>query len=151
MSALIALASDHVGLELKQEIENYLTMIGESYRDYGTDTEVRCDYPVYANKAGVAVVKGECSRGILICGTGAGMSIAANKIKGIRCVCCSDSYTAAFSRRHNNTNMLALGSRVTGKGLALQIVEAWLKETYEGGRHDARLDEIRNLENGAGI
>lgn len=149
MKLLIALASDHVGLELKMEIVRYLKEKGEVYHDFGVDTAERCDYPDYAQLASLAVTTGECDRGILICGTGAGMSVVANKIKGIRCVCCSDIYTAVLSRRHNDANMLALGSRVTGAGLALLIVESWLKEPYDGGRHEIRLEKIREIEIGS--
>lgn len=143
---MIALASDHVGLVLKKDIMAYLDEKGLAYKDFGTYTEERCNYPEYALPAANAVASGSCEKGILCCGTGVGISIVANKVKGIRCVCCSDTFSAAFSRAHNDTNMLAMGSRVVGKGLALSIVEAWLNGVYEGGRHQIRLDEITKIE-----
>lgn len=143
---MIAVGSDHVGLALKRELMIYLEKRHISYRDIGTFTEERCDYPKYALEACRAVIAGECDRGILICGTGAGMSIAANKADGIRCVCCSDPFTAKLSRQHNDTNMLALGSRVVGTELAEMIVDCWLEAEYEGGRHAARLRQIEEIE-----
>lgn len=143
---MIALASDHVGLQLKVEIMKYLDEKKIAYRDYGTTTEERCNYSEYALKAADAVRTGECEKGIICCGTGIGISIAANKVKGIRCVVCSDVYSAQLSREHNNTNMLALGSRVVGVDLALMIVEHWLNGVFEGGRHQVRLDQIAQIE-----
>ncbi len=143
---MIALASDHVGIELKRHIIEYLKELHLEYRDYGTYTTERCNYPEYALKAANAVASGECEKGILCCGTGIGISIAANKVKGIRCVVCSDCYSALLSRQHNNTNMLSLGSRVVGKDLGLMIVKSWLTGEYEGGRHQVRIDEITEIE-----
>lgn len=143
---MIALASDHVGIELKRHIIEYLDELQLEYKDYGTYTTERCNYPEYALKAANAVASGECEKGILCCGTGVGISIAANKVKGIRCVVCSDCYSALLSRQHNNTNMLSLGSRVVGKDLGLMIVKSWLDGTYEGGRHQVRIDEIAEIE-----
>lgn len=143
---MIALASDHVGIPLKKEIMAYLEERRLPCRDYGTYTAERCNYPEYALKAADAVASGECEKGILFCGTGVGVSIAANKVKGIRCVVCSDCYSALLSRRHNDTNMLALGSRVVGADLARMIVENWLAGEYEGGRHQTRLGQIRSIE-----
>lgn len=143
---MIALASDHVGIELKRHIIEYLDELQLEYKDYGTYTTERCNYPEYALKAANAVANGECEKGILCCGTGIGISIAANKVKGIRCVVCSDCYSALLSRQHNNTNMLSLGSRVVGKDLGLMIVKSWLEGTYEGGRHQVRVDEIAEIE-----
>ncbi len=143
---MIALASDHVGIELKRHIIEYLDELQLEYKDYGTYTTERCNYPEYALKAANAVANGECEKGILCCGTGIGISIAANKVKGIRCVVCSDCYSALLSRQHNNTNMLSLGSRVVGKDLGLMIVKSWLDGTYEGGRHQVRIDEIAEIE-----
>lgn len=143
---MIALASDHVGLELKREILAYLNSLGLSCQDFGTYDPERCNYPEFAFLAASAVSSGTCERGILCCGTGVGISIAANKVKGVRCVCCSEPYSARLSRQHNDTNMLAMGSRVVGKDLALMIVDEWLGATYEGGRHQVRLDEIQRLE-----
>ncbi len=143
---MIALASDHIGIELKESIMKYLDELHLEYKDYGTYTTERCNYPEYALKAANAVASGECEKGIICCGTGVGISIAANKVKGIRCVVCSDCYSAVLSRQHNNTNMLALGSRVVGKDLGLMIVKGWLEGEYEGGRHQVRIDEIAEIE-----
>lgn len=143
---MIALASDHVGLELKREIMAHLDALGLPYKNFGAYSAERCNYPEFAFLAASAVARGECDRRILCCGTGVGISIAANKVKGIRCVCCSEPYSALLSRRHNDTNMLAMGSRVVGRDLALMIVDQWLSGTYEGGRHQIRLDEIRAIE-----
>ena len=143
---MIALASDHVGLELKKKLMGLLDEKGLTYHDYGTYTNGRCDYPVYGSEAARAVASGECERGILICGTGIGISLSANKIHGIRCVVCSEPYSAKLSRQHNNTNMLALGARVVGEDLARMIVSIWLETPYEGGRHQRRIDQLTELE-----
>ena len=148
---MIALASDHMGLALKQALLDHLEQKGVPCRDYGTFDTQRCHYPEYALAAARAVSRGECRAGILCCGTGVGMAIAANKVHGIRCVVCSDCYSAVLSRQHNNTNMLALGSQVVGPGLAKQIVDAWLAAEFEGGRHQIRLDQIRAIEEGGEI
>ncbi|MGI6149317.1 MAG: ribose 5-phosphate isomerase B [Firmicutes bacterium] len=142
----IALGSDHVGLELKEQVKQYLTEKGIECVDVGCYTAERVHYPEYAKKVGEAVVGGACELGMLFCGTGVGMSIAANKMKGIRCVVCSEPYSAQLSRQHNNTNVLALGSRVIGVELAKMIVDAWLSAEYEGGRHAIRVDMISCLE-----
>lgn len=143
---MIALASDHVGIELKKTIMELLDERGLAYRDYGAYTTERCDYPVYGAAAAQAVASGECERGIICCGTGVGISIAANKIHGIRCIVCSEPYSAKLSRLHNNTNMLSLGSRVVGKDLARMIVEIWLDTPFEGGRHQRRVEQLARLE-----
>ena len=143
---MIALASDHVGLELKKKLMTLLDEKGLTYHDYGTYTNERCDYPVYGSKAARAVASGECECGILICGTGVGISLSANKIHGIRCVVCSEPYSAKLSRQHNNTNMLALGARVVGDELARMIVNVWLETPFEGGRHQRRIDQLTELE-----
>ncbi|WP_101910141.1 ribose 5-phosphate isomerase B [Marasmitruncus massiliensis] len=143
---MIALGSDHVGIELKRVIMQYLEEKGLAYKDFGTFDTERCNYPEYALKAANAVVSGECDKGILCCGTGIGISIAANKVKGIRCVVCSEPYSALLSRQHNNTNMLAMGSRVVGGDLAKMIVEQWLTGVYEGGRHQVRVDQMKEIE-----
>lgn len=143
---MIALASDHVGLQLKLEIISLLEELGLAYRDFGTNQKERCDYPVFASRAARAVASGECEKGIIFCGTGIGISIAANKVNGIRCVVCSDCYSARLSREHNDTNMLSLGARVVGVDLAKMIVKEWLFADYEGGRHQHRLDLIQKLE-----
>lgn len=143
---MIALASDHVGLELKKAIMDYLDELGLTYKDFGTHDTHRCNYPEYALKAANAVSSGECDRGIIFCGTGIGISIAANKVTGIRCVVCSEPYSALLSRQHNDTNMLALGSRVVGAELAKMIVKCWLDGEYEGGRHAVRVAQITSIE-----
>ena len=143
---MIALASDHAGLTLKKEIILLLDDMGIHYKDLGTYTEESTDYPIYGSMAARAVVSGECERAIIICGTGVGISIAANKINGIRAVVCSDCYSAQMSREHNNTNVLAMGARVVGIGLATMITKVWLLTPYEGGRHQRRVDMITKLE-----
>ena len=143
---MIALACDHGGLSLKREIAGYLDQKGIAYKDYGTHTEDSCDYPVYGAAAARAVASGECEKGIVFCGTGIGISIVANKVKGIRCAVCSEPFSAKLSREHNNSNMLALGARVVGVELAKMIVDAWLEAEYQGGRHQNRLDLISQME-----
>jgi ribose 5-phosphate isomerase B len=145
---MIALASDHAGFELKNEIIRYLEEIGLPCKDIGPATGERTEYPKWGYRAARAVVSGECDRGIIICGTGVGISLAANKVRGIRCVVCSDCYTALLSRQHNNTNMLALGARVVGVDLARLIVKMWLEAEFEGGRHQQRLDMVAKIEEG---
>ena len=143
---MIALGSDHVGIELKKSVMEYLDDIGEPYKDYGTYTTERVNYPEYGYLAAKAVAHGVCNKGIVFCGTGVGISIAANKVRGIRCVNCSEPYSALLSRQHNDTNMLALGARVVGKDLAIMIVREWLDGQFEGGRHTARLQQIEKIE-----
>jgi ribose 5-phosphate isomerase B len=145
---LIALASDHVGIALKKEFMVLLKEMGLTYKDFGAMTEERTDYARYGYPAALAVASGECEKGILICGTGIGISLSANKVKGIRCAVCSDCYSAVLSRQHNNTNMLALGARVVGVDLAKMIVKLWLEAAFEGGRHQIRLDHISQIEEG---
>ena len=145
---MIAIACDHAALEMKAEIEALLTARGLKYKDFGTYTTDSCHYPLYGARAAQAVASGECDRGIVICGTGIGMSLVANKVKGIRCALCSDPYSAQMTRAHNDTNMLALGARVIGAELAKMIVEAWLDTPFEGGRHQTRVDMITAVENG---
>lgn len=142
----IAFASDHVGRELKLSLIAYLKEKGHECLDFGTNSEERCNYPEYGFKAAKAVVDGECERGIVVCGTGVGISLSANKVNGIRCVCCSEPYSALLSRQHNDTNMLAMGSRVVGLDLAKMILDNFLEGKYEGGRHQVRIDELRNIE-----
>lgn len=119
---------------------------GLAYKDFGTYTTERCDYPVYGSAAARAVASGVCDRGIVICGTGVGISLSANKIHGIRCVVCSEPYSAQLSRMHNNTNMLAMGSRVVGDDLARMIASIWLDTPFEGGRHQRRVEQLAVLE-----
>ena len=143
---MIALGSDHAGLPLKKEIMALLDEMQLPYHDYGTYTADSCDYAVFAQRAAKAVVGGECERGILCCGTGIGISIAANKVKGIRACCCSDTFSARMTRAHNDANILTLGERVVGQGLAMELVDAFLTTEFEGGRHQRRVDLITKLE-----
>jgi ribose 5-phosphate isomerase B len=145
---MLALGSDHVGLELKEEIKKLLDEKGIEYKDYGCYSTERTNYPVYGQKVAKAVTSGECEKGLLFCGTGVGISLAANKVPGIRAVVCSDCYTAVLSRQHNNSNILALGSRVVGADLAKMIVEGWLNAEFEGGRHLTRIEMLKEIEEG---
>lgn len=147
----IAIACDHSALELKDVVKHLLAERGIECEDFGTYTTDSCHYPVFGARAAKAVADGKCDLGIVICGTGIGMSMAANKIKGIRCALCSDTYSARMTRIHNNSNVLALGARVIGVELAKEIVNAWLDATFEGGRHQVRIDMITALENGEDI
>lgn len=142
----IAIACDHGGLNLKREIKKHLIEKGYETIDFGTDSSDSCDYPDYALPAAEAVANGECDRGILVCSTGIGVSIAANKVPGIRCAHCHDSYCAEYTRLHNNANMLALGEKVVGVGYALKIVDIFLNTEFEGGRHSRRVDKITEIE-----
>ena len=143
---MIAIGSDHGGYALKQEIMKHLSTIGLEYKDFGTYSEESCDYPIYGEAVGRAVASGECERGIIICGTGIGISIAANKVHGVRAALCGDCYSAEYTRRHNDANILALGARVTGSGLALKIVDTFLTTGFEGGRHARRVAMIADIE-----
>lgn len=142
----IAIACDHGGLELKNEIKKYLSESGYEIEDFGTDCKDSCDYPDYALPAAEAVAAGKCDRGILVCSTGIGVSIVANKVPGVRCAHCHDTYCAEFTRLHNDANVLALGAKVVGVGYALKIVEVFLKTQFEGGRHQRRVDKITQIE-----
>ncbi|MGI6169177.1 MAG: ribose 5-phosphate isomerase B [Christensenellales bacterium] len=143
---MIALGSDHGGFELKQEIINFLQEKGLAYKDVGCYDSTRCDYADFGEAVAVAVANGEAERGIVICGTGIGISISANKVPGIRCALCGDVYSAKYTRYHNDSNVLALGGRVIGVGLALEIVDAWLSHDFQGGRHLNRVNKITALE-----
>ena len=146
---MIAIACDHAGPALKAEIKELLAKMGETCLDFGTDTSDSVDYPVHAFRAAQAVASGECEKGIVICGTGIGISIAANKVKGIRCALCSEPLSAKLTRLHNNANMLAMGARVIGPELAKEIVTTFLTTEFEGGeRHDRRIALITAIENG---
>ena len=147
----IAIACDHSALDLKEEVKKLLADRGLEYEDFGTYTTDSCHYPIYGARAAKAVADGRCDLGIVICGTGIGISMTANKVKGIRCALCSDTFSARMTRIHNNSNMLALGARVIGVELAKDIVNAWLDAEFEGGRHQVRLDMITALENGEDI
>lgn len=143
---MYAIGSDHGGYELKQAVMAHLKERGVEFRDYGTFSTDSCDYPDYGEAVARAVASGECERGIVVCGTGIGISIAANKVHGIRCALCGDCYSAEKSREHNDANMLALGGRVLGEGLALKIVDAFLDTEFAGGRHARRLAKIVAIE-----
>ncbi len=138
----VAIGSDHGGFQYKEKIIDYLTARNIPYVDLGTHTPESCDYPDIARAVCERVISGKSNRGILVCGTGIGMSIAANKVRGIRAALCGDTYSARVSRAHNNANVLCLGQRVIGEHLALDIVDIWLKTGFEGGRHKRRVDLI---------
>lgn len=142
----IVLASDHGGFELKEAIKKFLTKKGYDINDIGVYDTKSVDYPDYGKRAAFMVAGKEADKGIIICGTGIGISIAANKIKGIRCALCTNEYMARMSRMHNNANMLALGGRVTGIGLAIDMVDVWLSTEFEGGRHENRVNKIMDIE-----
>ena len=142
---MIALGCDHGGYELMQEIKKYLDEKGLEYQDFGCGGTKSVDYPVYARKVTGAIVSGQCERGILICGTGIGISIAANKVKGVRCGLCTSVEMATLTKQHNNANILALGGRTTAPELAMEIVDAWLDTEFEGGRHQRRVDMLDNM------
>lgn len=142
----IVIGADHGGYHLKEEVKAYLIDKGHSVIDVGTTSEESVDYPDYAAKVAVAVQQKKADLGILICGTGIGMAITANKFKGIRAAVVHDCYTAAMSRRHNNANIITFGGRVVGAGVAFSIVDAWLESTFEGGRHSRRLGKIKTFE-----
>lgn len=141
----IVLACDHGGFELKEIIKEHLTNNGYSIIDIGTNNTDSVDYPDYGKKAGEMVANNEVDRGIVICGTGIGISIAANKVNGVRCALCTNEYMAKMSRQHNNANMLALGNRVIGKDLALAIVDIWINTEFEGGRHELRVNKLMEI------
>lgn len=147
----IGIGNDHVAVELKNIIVEHLTSLGHEVINFGTDEEQRFDYPIAGEKVARAVVNGDVDKGIVICGTGVGISLAANKVQGIRCVTCSDPYSARLSREHNNTNMLAFGARVVGSEVAKMIVDQWLAGVFEGGRHQKRIDMIARIEKGESL
>ena len=140
---MIAIGSDHGGFALKQALMKHLEARGLAFKDYGTYTEASCDYPVYAKAVANAVANGECERGIIICGTGIGVSITANKIPGIRAALCGDCFSAEATRQHNDANVLCMGARVTGEGLALKIADIFLDTPFsEDERHKRRISMI---------
>lgn len=143
---MIALGSDHGGYDLKERIKAFLDQNGISYRDYGCQGKESCDYPLFGQAAAEAVSRGECEKGIVICTTGVGISIAANKVKGIRCALCSEPLSAEMTRRHNDANMLAMGAGIVGANLAERIVETFLNTEFEGGRHTRRVQMITDME-----
>ncbi len=142
---MIAIGSDHGGIELKKEIMAHLDARGLEYKDFGTYSDASCDYPVYGKAVANAVASGECERGIIICGTGIGISITANKVHGIRAALCGDCFSAEATRQHNDANVLALGARVVGPGLALKIVDTFLDTPFSNGeRHIRRIEMIED-------
>lgn len=144
----IAIGNDHVAVDMKNHISAYLTEKGYEIVNFGTDSTERADYPVYGKLVADAVASGECDLGILICGTGIGISLAANKVKGIRAAVCSEPYSARLTRQHNNANIIAFGARVVGIATAEMIVDEFLNAEYEGGRHQKRIDMIAAIEEG---
>lgn len=143
----IAMGNDHTAVELKNIIKEFAEEKGYEVLNLGTNSSESCDYPVYGEKVGKAVASGQADLGIVICGTGVGISLAANKVKGIRACVCSEPYTAKLSRMHNNSNVLAFGARVVGSEMAKMITEEWLNASYEGGRHQRRVDMLMEIEN----
>jgi len=144
---MIAIGSDHAAYELKEEVKQYLMEKGLEVKDFGTyEPGKSVDYPDYGRLVAEAVASGECEQGILICGTGLGISMAANKVPGIRAAVCTNEYMARMAREHNDANILALGARVVGTGLAFSIVDAWLESEFQGGRHKTRVDKITEIE-----
>lgn len=144
---MLAIGCDHGGYQLKLELLRHLEERKIPYRDLGCHSEASCDYPDYAGAVCQAVASGECEKGVLLCGTGVGMSIAANKCRGIRAACCSDTFSARYTRRHNDANVLCMGGRVVGPGLGCELLDVFLDTPYDGGeRHDRRLRKIAALE-----
>ncbi|RIW36137.1 ribose 5-phosphate isomerase B [Bacillus salacetis] len=142
----VAIASDHGGINIREEIKDLLNGLGIEFDDFGCECDTSVDYPDYAQPVAEKVANGEYDRGILICGTGIGMSISANKVKGIRCALVHDLFSAKATRQHNNSNVLAMGERVIGPGLAREIAKVWLETEYEGGRHERRIGKIAEYE-----
>jgi len=145
---VIALGSDHAGFHLKENLKEYLTGLGYKVRDFGTGSPDRVDYPDFGIAVGEAVSRGECDKGIVVCGTGIGISISANKVKGIRAAACSEPFSARLSREHNNANVLALGSRIVAPEYARYIVKEWLEAKFQEGRHAERALKIAQYESG---
>ena len=143
---MIAVCCDHGGLSLKQEVLRHLEEKGLEYKDFGTNSPESCDYPDIVKPLCQAIQRGECDKGVIICGTGIGISMAANKMKGIRAALCHDSFSAEFTRRHNDSNIIAFGARVIGPGLALQLLDIFLNTPFEGGRHAVRVEKMMALE-----
>jgi ribose 5-phosphate isomerase B len=142
----IAIASDHAGYTLKEELKRFVHELGHEVRDFGTHSTDPVDYPDFVVPAAEAVARGECDLGIVLGGSGNGEAMAANKVPGVRCAVCWESYTARMAREHNDANMIALGARVIGPELAREVVRSWLAARYEGGRHDRRLEKLRAVE-----
>jgi ribose 5-phosphate isomerase B len=146
----VAIASDHGGVNIREEIKSLMDEMKIQYEDFGCECGTSVDYPDYALPVAEKVANGEFDKGILICGTGIGMSIAANKVKGIRCALVHDVFSAKATRQHNDSNILAMGERVIGPGLAREIAAAWLTTEFEGGRHENRVGKIKDYENQGG-
>lgn len=146
----IAIGSDHAGRELKEDIKEYIVSLGHEAVDIGPDSDESVDYPDFGALVAGKVSKGELEKGILICGTGIGMNIVANKFNGVRAALVSDVFSAKMSSEHNNANVIVIGGRVTGKGLAREIVKVWLETPFAGGRHQRRLDKITEIEKSQG-
>ncbi len=147
----IAIGNDHAAVEMKKEVTAHLEAQGYTVVNFGTDTGESCDYPVYGKRVADAVAKKECDLGVLICGTGVGISLAANKVKGIRAAVCSEPYSAQMTRTHNDANIICFGARVVGIATALSIVDAFLSASFEGGRHQKRVDMLTAIEEGKEI
>lgn len=143
----IGIGNDHAALDMKLEIKEYIEAMGHEVVDYGTYTKDSCDYPLYGEKVGNAVASGEVDLGVLICGTGIGISLAANKVKGIRAAVCSEPFSAKMAREHNNANIIAFGARVIGIEIAKMIVDNFLNTEFAGGRHQRRVDLLMDIEN----
>ncbi|MBR3416605.1 MAG: ribose 5-phosphate isomerase B [Clostridia bacterium] len=144
---ICAIASDGAGFKLKCVVSDYLKGLGYEIIDCGTDSEASCDYPDFAVKCCLEITEGRAGFGILCCGTGVGMSMAANKVKGIRAACCSDTFSARATRSHNDANVLCIGERVVGPGLAKELIDAFISTSFEGGRHQRRIDKVMEIEN----
>jgi len=144
----IAIGCDHIGYEMKNHVIGYLTSAGHEVTDCGTDSVQRCDYPVYGQRVALQVAQGKAEIGVLICGTGVDISLAANKVDGVRAVVCSEPYSAMMARTHNNANVLSFGARVVGQAVAEQILDAFLSASFEGGRHQVRVDMLSRIEQG---
>lgn len=142
----IVMGNDHTAIEMKKEIKAYVEAKGYEVIDFGTNEAASCDYPEYGEKVGRAVAAGEADYGIAICGTGIGIGIAAGKVKGVRVCTCSEPYSAKLSRMHNDSNVLTFGARVIGVEMAKMIVDEWLDNQYEGGRHQRRVDQLMKIE-----
>ena len=137
---MLVIGSDHAGFQLKEQVKAHLQALGVEYIDVGTDSEASCHYPLFAQAVCQKIQTGECEKGILICGTGIGMSMAANKEKGIRAALCGDTFSAKYTRLHNDANVLCMGARVIGEGLAMEIVDLFLNTGFEGGKHKVRIE-----------
>jgi len=146
---MIAISSDHGAIDLKEKVKEYLGNNEYEFKDFGTYSTDSCDYPIYTEKAARAVALGQCDRAVVLCSTGIGASIVANKVPGIRCALCAEPYSAEMTRRHNDSNVLAMGAAVVGENLALSILEVWLNTEFEGGRHARRVDQITDIEDSA--